>query len=373
MRLTFRVIIATLVLSTVAYFTAYHLAAAFPSFSLAALLPAIPEPVYDRAPQAPLISTAGQPLANATFVVLCRNSDMLGILRSMQQMEDRFNRRYGYPWVFLNNEPFTKEFQKRVSAQTDAPIQFGTIPREHWEQPDWIDEERAAVERKKMAADVLHLIPYGGSLPYRNMCRFNSGFFFQHELLKPYKYYWRVEPDVKYFCDVTYDPFAFMEQNNKTYGFTMGLYEYKFTILSLWDTVKDFMRDNSDLIPKENMMGFVSDDAGKTYNMCHFWSNFEIADMDFWRSEAYTKFFTYLDWAGGFYYERWGDAPVHSIAASLFLRKEQTHFFEDLGYRHEPLQVCPQGDAWLQGRCSCDPKDSFVDDRGSCIPRWKKL
>ena len=33
------------------------------------------------------------------------------------------------------------------------------------------------------------------------------------------------------------------------------------------------------------------------------WSNFEIADMDFWRSEAYMKFFEYLESLGGFYYE----------------------------------------------------------------------
>jgi hypothetical protein len=33
------------------------------------------------------------------------------------------------------------------------------------------------------------------------------------------------------------------------------------------------------------------------------WSNFEIADMDFWRSEAYMKYFDYLDSKGGFYYE----------------------------------------------------------------------
>lgn len=33
------------------------------------------------------------------------------------------------------------------------------------------------------------------------------------------------------------------------------------------------------------------------------WSNFEIADMDFWRGPAYTAFFDYLDATGGFYYE----------------------------------------------------------------------
>jgi hypothetical protein len=51
------------------------------------------------------------------------------------------------------------------------------------------------------------------------------------------------------------------------------------------------------------------------------------------------KFFEYLDEQGGFYYERWGDAPVHSIGAALLAKKEQIHFFEDIGYRHEPFQV----------------------------------
>ena len=33
------------------------------------------------------------------------------------------------------------------------------------------------------------------------------------------------------------------------------------------------------------------------------WSNFEIADMDFYRGDAYTAFFDFLDAKGGFYYE----------------------------------------------------------------------
>ena len=32
--------------------------------------------------------------------------------------------------------------------------------------------------------------------------------------------------------------------------------------------------------------------------------------MRFLRSQAYIDYFNYLDQAGGFYYERWGDAPV---------------------------------------------------------------
>ncbi|KAF8628350.1 hypothetical protein AX15_003889 [Amanita polypyramis BW_CC] len=308
--------------------------------------------------------------ANATFVFLCRNNDVNEVVSSMQQMEDRFNRRYNYPWVFLNEEPFTDEFKRRVSMLTDAPVSFGLIPQEHWYQPDWIDEDRARRGRLQLMAQG---IIYGGSVPYRNMCRFNSGFFFKHELLQQYRYYWRVEPGVQFFCDMNYDPFVFMEENDKIYGFTISLVEWEPTIATLWPTVKEFIALHPEYVQQDNSLGYLSDNGGDSYNLCHFWSNFEISDMDFWRGEAYQKFFEYLESRGGFYYERWGDAPVHSIAASLFARKDQVHFFRDIGYRHAPFQHCPSGDAWEKGRCSCDPNDSFDYAPNSCIRNYEAL
>ncbi|KJA27200.1 glycosyltransferase family 15 protein [Hypholoma sublateritium FD-334 SS-4] len=305
---------------------------------------------------------------NATFVFLCRNSDINGAVSSIQQMEDRFNKDYGYPWVLLNEEPFTEEFKRRVSVLTDAPIHFGQIPAEHWFQPEWIDENKAREGRLRMMAKG---IIYAGSVSYRNMCRFNSGFFFRHELLQAYRYYWR--PDVKFFCDLDYDPFHLMRTNNKTYGFTISLPEWQPTIPTLWNAVKEFTTEHPEYISPDNAMGFLSDDGGESYNLCHFWSNFEIADLDFWRGEAYQKFFDHLESKGGFYYERWGDAPVHSIAAALFARKDQLHFFRDIGYKHEFFQHCPSGKEWEKGRCSCDPNDNFDYAVNSCLPKYNAL
>lgn len=48
--------------------------------------------------------------------------------------------------------------------------------------------------------------------------RFQSGFFFRHPLLDAYDYYWRLEPDVDYYCDIDYDVFKFMRNNGKKYG-----------------------------------------------------------------------------------------------------------------------------------------------------------
>jgi len=308
--------------------------------------------------------------ANAAFVILARNGDLNGVIESMKQMEDRFNKKFQYPYVFLNDEAFDDVFKTRVAALTGSPVQFGVIPTDHWKQPDWIDESKATAAREAM---VKNNVIYGGSVPYRNMCRFNSGFFYRHELLKPYRYYWRVEPGVKFFCDLDYDPFLIMQDQNKVYGFTVSLYEYEATIPTLWDTVKEFIKTNQDLVSPGNAMTFLSDDNGENYNRCHFWSNFEIADLELWRGEAYSKFFDFLDSKGGFYYERWGDAPVHSIGAALFAKKEQIHFFNDIGYRHEPFQHCPKEPAHSKGKCWCDPSQSFDYEWYSCLSRYDNM
>ncbi|KAF8910943.1 glycosyltransferase family 15 protein [Gymnopilus junonius] len=304
--------------------------------------------------------------ANAVIVMLARNGDLNGVISSMKQMEDRFNKKFGYPYVFLNEQPFEDNFKRRVTELTDSQVQFGLIPSDHWYQPAEIDEDRATKSREKM---VKENVIYGGI--YRNMCRFNSGFFYRHELLKPFQYYWR--PDVKFFCDLDYDPFLIMQDQNKMYGFTISLYEYEATIPTLWNAVREFIHANPKLVSPDNAMAFLSDDGGETYNRCHFWSNFEIGNLDLWRGEAYSKFFDFLDQKGGFYYERWGDAPVHSIGAALFARKDQIHFFNDIGYRHEPFQHCPQGEAHKRGKCWCDNAQNFDYEGYSCLNRYDKL
>jgi alpha 1,2-mannosyltransferase len=183
---------------------------------------------------------------------------------------------------------------------------------------------------------------------------------------------------VHFHCDLHHDPFIYMEEHNKTYGFTITMLEFEKTIPTLWDATREFIDLHPEYVAPDNAMGYLSYNGGETYNLCHFWSNFEIADLDFWRSDAYQAYFDYLDQKGGFYYEvrspppilraradakhaqRWGDAPVHSIAAALFLPKERIHFFREIGYFHHPFTHCPrERDVWSAGRCSCNPDDSF--------------
>lgn len=309
-------------------------------------------------------STVGPKLANATFVTLVRNHDLHAMLESIKNVEERFNSKFHYPWVFLNNEEFTKEFKDTISAAVSGEAEFGLIPEEHWSYPEWIDQKKAAEARKKLEEDG---VIYGGLESYRHMCRFESGFFWRHPLMEKYEWYWRVEPDIKLHCDVDYDVFKWMEDNDKVYGFTISIHEYKVTIETLWDTTLEFLKEYPQYENKDNMKDFISDDGGKTYNLCHFWSNFEVANMNFWRSDAYRKYFDYLDKNGGFFYERWGDAPVHSIAAALFLPRDKIHYFPDIGYYHPPYNNCPLDKAIFEkGKCTCDQENDFTFQGYSC-------
>ncbi|RVX66048.1 Alpha-1,2 mannosyltransferase KTR1 [Exophiala mesophila] len=324
----------------------------------------------------PMPSTELSPAApgervNATFVTLARNTDLWEIARSIRQVEDRFNRNYNYDWVFLNDKPFDETFIKVTTSLVSGKTHYGQIPTEHWSFPSWIDQKKAEQVREDMRR---RKIIYGDSVSYRHMCRFESGFFFRHPLLHQFEYYWRVEPSVELFCDIHYDPFKFMKDNGKKYSFVLSLYEYVETIPTLWESTKKFIKAHPEHIHPDNSMAFLSDDGGDTYNKCHFWSNFEIGNLDWLRSQPYLDFFESLDKDGGFFYERWGDAPVHSIAASLLLPKDQIHFFNDIAYYHVPFTHCPTGeDLRLKLRCHCNPSDNFDWKGYSCTSRYYDL
>ena len=308
--------------------------------------------------------------AKAAIVVLAQNTKLHGVLLSMQRMEQRFNSKYQYPYVFLNDKNFSAEFKQMTSAATQARTLYGLIPQEHWSLPSWLTQEEFDAARARMRKTG---VLYGDKASYHFMCRFYSGFFHQHPLLQEFDYYWRMEPDVHYYCDLDYDPFVLMQEKGIEYGFVITVLELPKTVPSLWNTTRSFMDDNAALLPQQNLMGFVTSDSGDQFNLCHFWSNFEIGSFSFLRSKQYQAYFEHLDRANGFFLERWGDAPVHSLAAAMFLNKTQVHHFQDIGYRHNSFTHCP---ARRRNNCACDAMksvDFHTPSFGICHKRWTDI
>lgn len=297
------------------------------------------------------------------------------MIQSMRDLERTWNRKFNYPWTFFNDEEFTPEFKRRTQAETNAECHYELIPKEHWEVPSWIDED-LFMESAKLLKE--QGIQYSEMLSYHQMCRWNSGLFYKHPALANTRWYWRVEPKVHFFCDVDYDIFRYMEDNNKTYGFVINLYDDPKTLPTLWPETVQFLAEHPGYQHENSAIAWLTDKtkrkehniAAHGYSACHFWSNFEVGDMEFWRGKKYEEYFQHLDRAGGFFYERWGDAPVHSIGLGLLEDKSRIHWFRDIGYQHIPYFNCPTSPkckGCVKGRFTDGEKFLYKED---CRPLW---
>ena len=136
-----------------------------------------------------------------------------------------------------------------------------------------------------------------------------------------------------------------MQEYNKTYGFTIAIKELRETVPNLFRYASAYKRsrnltskglwemfveprpdkepeapNDKPALPEEILrsepghshLPEIDFEAmeGENYNMCHFWSNFEIARLDFFRSKEYEDFFQVMDRSGGFWMERVCYLPV---------------------------------------------------------------
>lgn len=313
----------------------------------------------------------------AALVSLVRNEELKGILQSITRLEETFNSKFNYPWVFFNDEPFTAEFKKKTQAATKSVCKYVHIPASEWNEPEWIDTEKAANLSMEMSEK--ENVQYAEIASYHRMCRWNSGPFFNSSALKDYDYYWRVEPGVNYFCSIDYDVFAYMQDNNKDYGFVISVYDTPQTMKTLWPNTVEFFQQHPAYVHPNNSRQWLLQDARRDHNKytggystCHFWSNFEIGRLDFFRSIQYQEYFKYLDETGGFFYERWGDAPVHSLALALMTDKSRIHWFKDIGYVHVGYTNCH-----ASNKCSNCVPGRFTHwtelNSENCINEWFRV
>ena len=271
-----------------------------------------------------------EPKANACIIFLLRNSDLKTFVKTLHNVEMNFNFKHKYPYVLFNDEEFTDEFKTTTRNLTQATVEFGTIWKEHWNIPPGLNDTKIdeSIETR------------GKDRAYRQMCRFLSGYFFKHPLTLKYEYYMRLDVDSEFVCPLVSDPFEALTKKHKQYGFVLATEESFATVETLWPTVKKWLNTSVGVNAAiNNSMSFVSDDRGKTLSnrMCTFYNNFEVASFALFRNPTYIDYFNYLDKQGGFFYERWGDAPVHTYYVALMIPKTNVHLYEDIFYHHEPL------------------------------------
>ncbi|RCH95968.1 hypothetical protein CU098_004420 [Rhizopus stolonifer] len=322
----------------------------------------IPDHIWDDLP------------TRGVYYMIVRNERLSEARAVIRSMEDNMKNGTSYPWVLLNNQHFSLNFRKYIKRVTRATIFFGKIDLDTWDYPYWIDVPRA--EEMMMFEQEYSNVYNSARLSYHQLLRYQSGFFFHHPLFKNVEYTWRVEPGADYSCKMNQDLFMFMKEQKKKLGkcFVITMREAPQSIPTLWSRVNEFKEINPQYILDENstIYPWIYNEREKDYNYCHFWSNFQLADLSFFRSEAYRTYFEYLDKTGNFFYERWSDAPVQTIAAALFLKKEEIHFFNEIGYTHSIATHCPYDENLLRD-CSCDVTTNYDFHPDSCLKKLLKI
>ncbi|KAI8338164.1 glycolipid 2-alpha-mannosyltransferase-domain-containing protein [Chlamydoabsidia padenii] len=238
----------------------------------------------------PNTTWASLPVHGVLYMTV-KNEDLQKVRETMQSLQDRFNHRLHYPWILLCHEGFTEDFIKYTSSLVSGPVYYGKIDPDALIYPSWIDFDKV----KSNLADKIDV-----ELSTYQMMRYQSGLFYHHSLFNNVKYIWRIEPGLTFSCNGG-DPFEKMTRHNKTYGFAATRrYQDQKSTEKIWETTKLYM-DRS-MPPKNTIMQAVIDQHG--YTSCHFWSLFEMMDMDFLMSHAYQAFFEYMDRQGAFFYDK---------------------------------------------------------------------
>lgn len=62
---------------------------------------------------------------NACIVVLARNNELYQLKSSMRQFEERWNKKFNYPYVFLNDVEFSEAFINQTSSITQSETKYG--------------------------------------------------------------------------------------------------------------------------------------------------------------------------------------------------------------------------------------------------------
>ena len=251
--------------------------------------------------------TSLEPRERGAIVVLLRARDLAELLPTLQNFEEQFNAQFRYPYVFLTDpeEPVGPDqgglpvwFRRAVAEvlPDGAVTEWGVVPPEHWTIPDWLDkEETRRGFREQEESGVL----YAGREGYHHMCRWYSGLFARHPLLAPYEWYWRLEPGgeshrlcarrsvahgarsmsaVRFHCSITYDPFRYLSETNKTYGFVISVVDQLNTMPTLIPTTLDYLAAKGITPPSRPLWEFLMRRNGAgDYAACHFWTNFEAS------------------------------------------------------------------------------------------------
>jgi alpha 1,2-mannosyltransferase len=256
-------------------------------------------------------------MENAVIVYMTRKNDLWVFKHSINFLYSNFNKDANYPVVVLYDDLSKADI---ANLLTEFSLSFGFLPNIKFEKmefslPEGVSEDPA-----------LYTLPLTQfRMGYRHMCRFYGGKIFNHPALAKYKWYMRLDSDSFILSKITRDPFKVMRENDYHYAFMeKEEYDAPWACEGLWDATKKFIEENKSRVLNNNFQ----------WNFEVYYTNFEIVDMDFYRSTNYQDYFNYLDSTGNIFYKRWGDHCIRWLGSTMFMPSEKIWCIKEFSYQH---------------------------------------
>jgi len=262
--------------------------------------------------------SASQIKAVIVYLARSRAKDIANLKRSLSLLDVNFNDQFNYP-VIVFHEDFDEKLMENIRNVTRSDLKFEKVK---FEIPDFLNREEIP--------EFVYVDWFKFPIGYRHMCRFFSGLIFQHPALKDYDWYWRLDTDSFLLDKIDYDIFRFMQKHNYMYGYIAIQKDHPAVVKGLWDITKKYIEDNN--IQPTFLHKFTPDGV---WDRSYYYTNFEISNLNFWRSDEFMNYFKYIDRSGGIYKYRWGDHVIHLLAVSMFIPENQVHRFSDIAYQHQ--------------------------------------
>eukprot|EP00960_Hanusia_phi_P070822 767408-Hanusia_phi.AAC.4 len=280
------------------------------------------------------------PRAVIIYLIGKKIEHYLDLLDSIHSLKINFLDENPYP-IILFHEGLNQTQMEAVLKHYDD-IRFHRLDKEFLFPPEHVNFSK-----------VPKIIGGHANVGYRHMCRFYSGAMFNYPLLEPYEWFWRLDSDSFILGRIREDPFKVMRSGRYIYGY-MGIgREDEYLTIGLWNASQEYMKQKK-IVPEETALDRYLEEGKYERTFKHVQEG--IGHLPFFRSDKYQSFYSHLDGylvlrstalshargrKGGFYYYRWGDAPIRLLGVTMHADEGMIRRFHEIPYSHKVYVILP--------------------------------
>ncbi|KAJ2898597.1 glycosyltransferase family 15 protein [Zalerion maritima] len=325
---------------------------------------------------AELVDEATRP--KAAIITLVTEDDLPSIIQTVSSVEEQFNSKHLYDWVFFSPSKLDEGFRQSVSNSTSATCLFEEIDSK-WVVPKNLDASRVgrvfdAFDKSGMSREWI--------MNTHHAVRWKAGLFAQEKRLDNYDWFWMIEPGTTFDGLISYDVFRFLRDNNMAFGTDAEKVYSLYANKAMWHRVRTFVNNRPGLIHPQSPIHYLlrvietghdeldvlTDDGYDNFDKCqaghdkrvfpargsvhlaadvipdpecHDCPSFMMGSVDAFRSKPFYRFFRHLDNSGLFYYHTVNDDLVHRLAMTMFAHPHKSWFFDNIGASNGICTVCP--------------------------------